>query len=454
MYSEFLRFPEGFVWGTATSAYQVEGAHDEDGRGRSIWDTFAHTAGKIADGTTGDVAVDHYHRYREDIAIMKHLGLKAYRMSLSWPRILPDGAGRPEERGLGFYDRLVDALLESGVTPWVTLYHWDLPQAMQDAGGWTSRSVVEAFAGYADTVTRRYGDRVKHWMTFNEPWVAAICGNLYGVHAPGLTEVKTALAAAHGLLLGHGKAVPIVRANVPGGRVGIVHNLAQVEAATPRAADREAAARYDGAFNRWYLDPVFRGEYPADMLEWFGRLAPEVRPGDLESIAAAGDFLGVNYYTRRLVAHDENEKLIKARQVYRSYVPRPEFEEWEDWPEGLYLTLRRVRDEYGNPPVYITESGTTSLDAVSADGCVHDPVRVDYLRRHFAAAHQALVEGADVRGYFVWSLIDNFEWGFGRTKRFGIVYTDYGNGLRRIPKDSAHFYADVIDKNGFTMQSR
>ncbi len=454
MYKEFLSFPKSFVWGSATASYQIEGAAAEDGKGKSIWDTFTHTPGNTADGLTADVAVDHYHRYDEDIAIMRHLGLKNYRMSLAWPRIIPSGSGAVEERGLDFYDRLVDALLEGGVEPWVTLYHWDLPQTLQDQGGWTNRATVDAFAAYADVATRRLGDRVKNWMTFNEPWVASICGNLYGAHAPGLKDAATTLAVAHGILLGHGRGVQAVRANVPGGKVGIVNNLAWIESATDSEADVAAARRWDGAFNRWFMDPVFKGSYPEDMLEWFGPILPEIRDGDLASISAPTDFFGLNYYTRRLVAHREEDSFIKATQVYRPYVYRAEFEEFEDWPEALFLTLRRIKKEWGNPPVYVSENGTTTLDTLGDDGCVHDPVRVDYLRRHFAAAHHALAEGVDLRGYFVWSLLDNFEWGFGFTKRFGLVYVDYEDGLRRVLKDSAHFYADVIHRGGFTVSSR
>jgi len=454
MYQEFLSFPEDFAWGTATASYQIEGGARADGKGPSIWDTFSHMKGKIEDGKDGDIAVDHYHRYPEDIALMKSLALRNYRLSLAWTRILPEGRGRVESRGLDFYDRLIDGLLEAGIAPWVTLYHWDLPQALQDSGGWTNRKTVDAFGEYADIATRRLGDRVKNWMTFNEPWVASICGNLYGVHAPGLKDVKTTLAVAHGILLGHGRAVPIVRANVSGGRVGIVNNLAHIEPATGSEADAAAARRWDGAFNRWYMDPVFKGAYPADMLEWFGDLAPKVLPGDMESISAPTDFFGLNYYTRRLVTHDDGEVFIQAKQVYRPYGWRAEFEEFEDWPEALYLVLRRLRDEYGNPVTYISENGTTTIDSIGDDGCVHDPVRVDYLRRHFAAAWQARKEGAKVEGYFVWSLLDNFEWGFGFSKRFGIVYVDYDDGLRRVPKDSAHFMANVIRKNGFMVRSR
>ncbi len=454
MYQEFLSFPDDFAWGVATASYQIEGGVNEDGRGPSIWDTYSHTPGMIGDGKNGDVAVDHYRRWPEDVALMKALGIRNYRLSLAWPRIVPAGSGRVETRGLDFYDRLVDGLLESGVEPWVTLYHWDLPQAMQDIGGWANRKVVDAFAAYADVATRRLGDRVKNWMTFNEPWVASVCGNLWGVHAPGLKDVKTTLAVAHGLLLGHGRGVAAVRANVPDGKVGIVNNLAHIESATPSEADAAAAVRWDGAFNRWYMDPVFRGSYPEDLLERFGKLAPEILPGDMESISAPTDFLGLNYYTRRLVAADPSDAFIGARQVYRPYAWRAEFEEFEDWPEALYLVLRRLRDEYGNPRVYVSENGTTTADTLGDDGCVHDPVRVDYLRRHFAAAWQARKEGVDLGGYFVWSILDNFEWGFGFAKRFGLIYVDYEDDLRRVPKDSAHFLSDVIRKKGFMVRSR
>lgn len=454
MYESFLSFPENFVWGTATAAYQIEGAWNEAGRGISIWDTFSQQSSHIADGQSGNVAVDHYHRYLEDIDLMRLFGIRNYRLSLSWCRIFPEGRGRVEQRGLDFYNRLVDSLLATGIEPWITLYHWDLPQALQDQGGWANRDTVKAFGDYADRVSRHLGDRVKHWMTFNEPWVASICGNLLGVHAPGLRDIGTTLAVAHGILLGHGLGTRVLKTNIPDSMVGIVNNLAWVEPATKSGADKEAAIRWDGAYNRWFMDPLYRGSYPEDMLDWFGPLVPEIRPEDMELISTPTDFLGLNYYTRRLVRNDPDSPFIQARQTYRAHVLRAEFEEFEDWPEGLYHTLCRIRDEYGNPPVYIAENGTTTLDTISEDGCVHDPVRVDYLRRHFAAAYEAISEGCQCKGYFVWSLLDNYEWGFGFSKRFGLIFVDYADNLKRIPKDSAYFYRQVISRNGFRVRSQ
>jgi beta-glucosidase len=453
--SGFLLFPEGFLWGTATAAFQIEGAWDEDGRGPSIWDRFAEAPGNIADGSNARAACDHYHRYEADFDLARELSTGAYRFSVSWPRILPAGTGPVNPRGLAFYDRLVDALLARGIRPFATLYHWDLPQPLQDRGGWASRATADAFMDYADLVTRRLGDRVKDWMTHNEPWVAAFVGHLFGAHAPGLRDLRTALAAAHCILLSHGRAVPAIRANVPGARVGIVHNLEWVEPASPREEDVAAAARHDGAFNRWFLDAVFRGRYPEDMLSWYGEDAPEVKPGDLEAIAAPTDFLGVNYYTRRVMAHDpggraDRHGFLAARQVYWPFVPRAHFEEWEIAPEGLYRTLLRVSREYRPACMYVTENGTSLPDAPGPDGTVHDPVRTRYLARHAAAVHQAIADGADVRGYFLWSLLDNFEWGFGFTKRFGIVWVDFQT-QKRIVKDSGRWYAQAARKNGFPL---
>lgn len=451
MYSENLRFPEKFSWGVATASYQIEGSPDADGKGKSIWDVFSHKPGNIADGKTGDIACDHYRRYREDATLMQTLGIKNYRMSISWPRVCPDGSAKANEAGLGFYDRLIDDLLDKGITPWVTLFHWDLPAILQSGGGFANGDTVDRFVEYADIATRCFGDRVKNWMTFNEPWVYSFCGHLYGVHAPGEKDLAKALAVAHHILLAHGKSVPVIRKNVPDARVGIVNNLSWVESATKKPEDIDAARRNDLAFNKWFMDPLAGRSYPEEMVKWYGSKMPEIRNGDMETIAAKTDFLGVNYYTRRLVAHDPSDAHIQAKQVYRPCVARAEFEEWEIAPECLYLLLRDIRDSYGNIPVYISENGTSGADAVSSDGCVHDPVRVEFLRRHFAAAWQAIQEGCDVRGYFVWSLYDNFEWGFGFTKRFGVVYTDYDDRLRRIVKDSGHFLSGVCAHNAFTV---
>ncbi len=453
--SAALRFPDGFLWGTATAAYQIEGAWDEDGKSESIWDRFAATPGNTADGNNARVACDHYHRYEEDLDLARELSPGAYRFSISWPRILPSGIGPVNPKGLAFYDRLVDALLERGIRPFATLYHWDLPQVLQDRGGWARRATADAFVEYADAVTRRLGDRVKDWMTHNEPWVTAFVGHLFAAHAPGLRDLRTALSAAHCILLSHGRAVPAIRANVPGAQVGIVHNLEWVEPASSREEDVAAAARHDGAFNRWFLDAVFRGSYPEDLLSWYAADAPEVKPGDLEAIAVPLDFLGVNYYTRRVMAHDPDGRtdrhgFLAARQVYWPFVPRAHFEEWEIAPEGLYRTLLRVHREYHPACLYVTENGTSLPDAPGPDGAVRDPVRTRYLARHTAAVHQAIADGADVRGYFLWSLLDNFEWGFGFTKRFGIVYVDFAT-QQRIVKDSGRWYAQTARKNGFPL---
>jgi beta-glucosidase len=451
MYGETLRFPAGFAWGASTAAYQIEGSPDADGKGKSVWDDFTRVPGNVADGRTGDVACDHYRRYGEDIALMKSLNVGNYRMSVAWTRVLPEGTGSVNRAGLDFYDRLVDGLLENGVTPWITLFHWDLPSALQKDGGFANRKTVDAFLSYADAVTRSLGDRVKNWMTFNEPWVYSFCGHLYGVHAPGVKDLAAALAVAHNILVAHGKSIPVIKANVKDARVGIVNNLAWIEPASDRVEDVDAARRWDLAFNKWFMDPLFGRPYPEEMVAWYGARMPKVEVGDMAAIATRSDFLGINYYTRRLVAANPADAHIGAKQVYRPYFPRAEFEEWEINPEALYRLLVDVRKSYGDISIYISENGTSGADRVSGDGCVHDPVRVDYLRRHFAAAWQAIADGVDVRGYFVWSLYDNFEWGFGFTKRFGVVYTDYENGLRRIVKDSGHFFADVSANNGFAV---
>ena len=449
MYSEFLSFPKDFTWGTATASYQIEGAVNEDGRGKSIWDIFSHVKGNTADGENGDIACDHYHRYKEDAELMKALSIKNYRCSLAWPRIFPLGSGSVNQKGLDFYDRLFDSCFENNITPWVTLFHWDLPQALQDKGGFANRDCVERFCEYSDRVSAHFGDRIKNWITINEPWVYSFCGHLYAAHAPGLKDLSTTLSVAHNVMLAHGKAVPIIKNNVSGARAGIANNLAWIESATHKQEDIEAAKRWDVAFNCWFMDPLFGKGYPEEMVSWYGKNMPEIKDGDLEHIAVKCDFLAINYYTRRLVSHNPEDSHIKAKQVYRPHIKRAEFEEWEIYPEGLYNVLVNIKEQYGNIPVYITENGTSLIDKISDDGCVHDPVRVEYFRRHFAAAWQAIQEGCDLKGFFVWSLYDNLEWGFGFTKRFGFVYIDRENKLKRIIKDSGHFIASVFDNNGF-----
>jgi beta-glucosidase len=447
-------FPAGFVWGAATSAYQIEGAASGDGRGESIWDRFCRTPGRIRDGAAGDVACDHYHRWPEDVALMKELGLKAYRFSISWPRVLPAGRGAVNTKGLDFYSRLVDALMEAGIVPYATLFHWDLPQRLQEAGGWPARATADAFREYVEVVVRRLGDRVQDWITHNEPWCASLQSHQIGHHAPGLRDWPAALRASHHLLLSHGWAVPIVRAHSPRARVGITLNLTPAEPASPSRGDRDATRHFDGYFNRWFLDPLYGRGYPADMTADYGadgRLPGDwdavVQAGDLEAIAEPTDFLGVNYYNRTVVRSDS---LPEADNLPRTVFLAPESEwtemGWEVHPEGLYQTLCRVHFEYGPARIYVTENGASWSDAPGPDGRVPDARRIQFLRDHFRAARRAIEAGVPLAGYFVWSLLDNFEWDRGYSQRFGIVWVDYET-QRRIPKDSARWYRRVIDSN-------
>ncbi|MGQ9568816.1 MAG: GH1 family beta-glucosidase [Anaerolineae bacterium] len=445
--ADLLAFPEHFTWGAATAAYQIEGAWDEDGKGPSIWDVFCRVPGAIQDGDTGDVACDHYHRWREDVALMRELGLRAYRFSVSWPRVLPEGRGKVNRPGLDFYDRLVDALLAADIQPFVTLYHWDLPQALQEEGGWPVRDTARRFADFADVVSRRLGDRVRHWITLNEPWVVAYAGYGNGYHAPGIRNPLAAVQATHHLLLAHGLAVPVLRENGDAAtQVGITLNLSPVHPASDRPADEEAARRYDGFLNRWFLDPLFRRRYPEDMLEMLGSALPDRYEEDLETIAVPVDFLGVNNYTRTVVADDPDSVVVETREVKPTGRPYTEMG-WEVYPEGLYEILTRVHRDYAPPCIYITENGAAFADQVDAEGRVHDAQRVDFLREHIAQAHRALEEGVPLAGYFVWTLLDNFEWAYGYSKRFGIVYVDFAT-QERIVKDSGIWYRGVIAENG------
>jgi beta-glucosidase len=429
-----------FRWGTATAAYQIEGAATEDGRGESIWDRFCATPGKVRNGDTGAVACDFYHRYREDVALMRDLGLDAFRFSIAWPRVLPTGRGRVNEAGLDFYDRLVDALLEAGIEPLATLYHWDLPQALEDRGGWTSRATVDAFAAYTDVVAARLGDRVRDWVTVNEPWVAAWLGYGRGIHAPGRASDADAISASHHLLLAHGAAAETLRRRSPGARVGIALNLTHVDPASDTDGDRQAARALDGEMNRWYLDPVFRGEYPADQLERFERHLPRLEASDLTSMRAPLDFLGVNYYTRFVVQ-------TNGSAGGPAYVDDPRARrtamDWEIYPEGLYDLLRRLDAEYDAPAIAVTENGAAFGDVRDTDGAVRDPEREAYLAEHVDAVARAVAAGVPVDGYFVWSLLDNFEWAYGYSKRFGLVYVDYTT-QERVPKTSFRWYRDLI----------
>jgi beta-glucosidase len=444
-----MSFPTDFLWGAATSSYQIEGAVAADGRGESIWDRFSHTPDAIENGDSGDEANDHFHRWAEDVDLMGELGLRAYRFSIAWPRIVPDGRGRIEERGIDFYRRLVDRLRERRIVPAVTLYHWDLPQSLQDRGGWANRDTAEAFAEYADAMFEALGDDVPIWITHNEPWVAAVLGYLYGAHAPGIRDLQQMLDASHHLLLSHGLAVERYRARGLDGRIGITLDLHPTYPASDSDADRLAARTSEEFTNRWYLDPLLRGVQPEHLSAVFreagGDPTSAVRSGDRDIISATIDFLGINYYSRHVAAASDDgfgwavlpgDPALPASQLG-----------WEVFPDGLYDLLTALTREYGPLPLYVTENGIAVNDRIGADGAVDDPQRIDFLRGHFAAAQRAIDDGVDLRGYFVWSLMDNFEWGFGYRPRFGLVYVDYAT-QERIPKASAGWYRRVIEWNG------
>lgn len=443
--NESRTFPEGFLWGAATSAYQIEGSPLADGAGPSIWHRFVHTPGRVKNGDTGDVACDHYRRWREDVALMRDLGLNAYRFSLSWSRILPEGRGPVNQAGLDFYRRLVDALVDSGITPCATLYHWDLPAALDDRGGWLNPDIAGWFADYARVVFEALDDRVPMWATINEPWVVTDGGYLHGALAPGHRNLYEAPIASHNLLRAHAAALEAYRAEGEN-RIGIVINVEPKVPATERPEDVEAAARADAYMNRQYLDPLFRGSYPDEMAEIFGGAWPDFPADDLDAIRRPVDFLGVNYYTRGVTRAAPDHPLLGAETVPQ---PRHAYTEtdWEVYPPGLTDTLTWIRDRYGEVPLYVTENGAAFYDPPTVDGDHADPLRVGYLRGHLRAARRAIEAGVDLRGYFAWSLLDNFEWAHGYSKRFGIVHVDFET-QRRVPKASARFYSEVIRSNG------
>ncbi len=453
-----LGFPPDFLWGVATAAYQVEGAAREDGRGPSIWDRFSHTPGRVFGGHTGDVATDHYHRYQEDVALMRELGVKSYRFSISWPRVQPEGSGPANQPGLDFYRRLVDALLEQGIEPWVTLYHWDLPQALEDAGGWPVRDTAYQFADYAALVYEALGDRVRYWTTLNEPWCSAFLGYAAGVHAPGRQDGAAAVRAAHHLLLAHGLGAQAMRAAGSGRLVGTTINLYPVSPATATSEDLDAARRIDGLQNRLFLDPLLLGRYPDDVVDDLAAVTDfsHVRDGDLALISQPLDLLGVNYYNRHVVTGRAGgvdgtpSPYVGSEHVGFVSNGRPVTAMgWEIDGSGLFDLLVRLSREYPAVPLYVTENGAAFDDVVAEDGAVHDPDRIAYLDEHLRAAHAAIRAGVDLRGYFAWSLMDNFEWAHGYSRRFGLVYVDYAT-QRRIPKDSARWYRAVIRRNALS----
>ncbi|UZQ83342.1 GH1 family beta-glucosidase [Thermoanaerobacter sp. RKWS2] len=442
-----IKFPKDFVWGVATSSYQIEGAVNEDGRTPSIWDTFSKTEGKTYKGHTGDVACDHYHRYKEDVEILKEIGVKAYRFSIAWPRIFPE-EGKYNPKGMDFYKKLIDELQKRDIVPAATIYHWDLPQwAYDKGGGWLNRESIKWYVEYATKLFEELGDAIPLWITHNEPWCSSILSYGIGEHAPGHKNYREALIAAHHILLSHGEAVKAFREmNIKGSKIGITLNLTPAYPASEKEEDKLAAQYADGFSNRWFLDPIFKGNYPEDMVELYSKIIGEfdfIKEGDLETISVPIDFLGVNYYTRSIVKYDE-DSMLKAENV-----PGPGKRTemgWEISPESLYDLLKRLDREYTKLPMYITENGAAFKDEVTEDGRVHDDERIEYIKEHLKAAAKFIGEGGNLKGYFVWSLMDNFEWAHGYSKRFGIVYVDYET-QKRILKDSALWYKEVIQKN-------
>ena len=445
-------FPEDFLWGVATSAYQIEGAFNEDGRGLSHWDTFAKTPGKTRNGETGDVACDHYHRYREDVALMMELGVQAYRFSVSWTRILPAGGTKVNQKGLDFYSRLVDELLNAGIQPFLTLYHWELPQTLHEKGGWANRETAKHFVELADVTSRHLGDRVKNWITHNEPWCTAMLSYQIGLHAPGLQDWHIALQAAHTVLISHGMAVPAIRANVSNGEVGIAPNYEPAYPASDKQADLEAVRIWDGYYIRWFNDPIFGMGYPQDMVDYYigqGYLPNGLdflQDGDYELIATPIDFVGVNNYTRQIVNAGIN---LDQFQTAANPNPHAQYTEmnWEVYGKGLYDILTRLHQHYHAPKIYITENGCSYGDTPDETGRVCDQKRITFFEDYLSNVYQSIEEGVPVAGYFVWSFFDNFEWSLGYSQRFGLVYIDFAT-QKRYPKDSAYWYRDVIRENG------
>ena len=436
-----MTFPKNFIWGASTAAYQIEGAWNEDGKGPSIWDTFSHTPGKVLNGDTGDVAIDHYHRYQEDIGLMKELGIDVYRFSTSWPRIFPEGAGKANSKGIDFYERLVDGVLAHDITPWLCFYHWDLPQALQDKGGWTNRDIVHWFNDYAAYVAERLGDRVNNFVIFNEPNLVTLAGHLFGTHAPGVADIGQFSAATHHFNLATGMSVERLRSINPDWQLGTVLSLQPIHPDSDKDEDIEAAKTFDAFWNRSVLDPVLKGSYPERV-----QLLVDgyVQDGDMERCQQPLDFLGFNIYTRTIIKADNNS-LIGISSVEPPEDAKKTDMGWEIYPESIYEQLIDLKENYGNPTVYVTENGAAMPDRVGSDGVVHDQDRIEYLDGYIEQVGRALEEGANVKGYFVWSLLDNFEWAEGYDKRFGIIHVDYET-QKRTPKDSYYWYRDFIAK--------
>ena len=440
-------FPDDFIWGAATASFQIEGAAYGFGKLPSIWDTFSHTPGNVANGDTGDFACDHYNRFVQDIAIMKELGIKAYRFSISWPRVMKDAKNTPNPQGIEFYKKLTDELIKNDIKPVATLYHWDLPQILQDEGGWANRKTAEYFVNFADLMFRELDGRVYQWITFNEPSVFIFLGNLDGVHAPGMKDIWTSAKCVHNVLWAHGSAVKIFREKGYKGQIGITLNLAPYEPASSEINDVMAASTGDAQWNRLFLDPIFKGTYPEIIMNnpEFRKVLGTLDSHEMEVISEKIDFLGINYYFRNVVKYSQKGKLgfesvkMDGEKTYFG---------WEVYPQGLYDILRYIKENYGNIPLYITENGATYDDILTSDRKIHDVQRISYLKRHFEKALLAIQDGINLKGYYVWSLLDNFEWAEGYSKRFGLVYIDYKT-FERIPKDSFLWYKKVIEENTF-----
>ncbi|MFW6301249.1 MAG: GH1 family beta-glucosidase, partial [Bacillota bacterium] len=444
------KLSEDFIFGTATSSYQIEGAWDQDGKGESIWDRFSHQKGNVLNEDTGDVACDHYNRFKEDIALMKKLNLDSYRFSISWPRVLPKGYGEVNQAGLDFYKELVDELLAADIEPAITLYHWDLPQALQEEGGWENRDTVNYFVEYAELLFKELGDKVNKWITHNEPWVASFLGHYFGEHAPGKNDLSAAIQAAHNILTSHGKAVKKFREMNLSGEIGITLDLHAIYPVSQTEADIEAADLEDAFSNRWFLDPVFKGRYPENLLNKFkdNFNKPVIEAEDMELISQEIDFLGINYYTRHVIEADKSanaDEIFDYKHVKMIGNPHTEMG-WEVYPDGLYDILVHLKEEYTDKPLYITENGRASDDKIDEYGRVNDKDRIDYYASHLKAVERAIKSGVSVAGYYAWSLMDNFEWAWGYTRRFGLIYVDFET-KERILKDSARWYSQVIRNN-------
>ena len=456
-----VTFPDGFLWGAATAAYQIEGAARDGGRGPSVWDKFSHTEGKVANGHTGDVACGHYDRVADDVALMADLGLQTYRFSIAWSRVMPEGRGKVNAEGIAFYHRLVELLLDRGITPCPTLFHWDLPQGLEEIGGFRNRDTVSWFGDYAQLMAREFGDKVTMWSTFNEPWCYAYLGHAAGVHAPGLTDPKAAVTVAHHELLAHGLAVQAMRSERDNLSLGIVINPSNIRSEGSPPAPEDQMSIIDAIHNRWWFDGTLNGEYPADLMLRFGHLAEAVQPGDLEMIKQPLDWMGINYYFDVLVRGLGAGEASLRMSAYPTVTGTTEADTravhtdmgWPITPDGFTDLLVRLKNDYPNmPPIYITENGCAYDDPV-IEGACHDERRIEYLDLHLRALQDAIDEGVDVRGYYQWSLMDNFEWALGYDKRFGLVHVDFDT-LERTPRDSAHWFREVILRNGLAAIER